>query len=140
METQLLRDKEIFPTRELFKNGLAESFSVYEEMMETITNDKYKLEPVWRYYNDGKAWLCKVCYKKKTVFWLSVWDKFFKTTFYFTEKTGSGIAVLDIDQSIKEDFSQRKPFGKLIPLTILINQKDQIKGLLKIIEYKKSIK
>ncbi|PKP08994.1 MAG: hypothetical protein CVU09_13085 [Bacteroidetes bacterium HGW-Bacteroidetes-4] len=36
----------------------------------------------WRYYNDGKAWLCKVSYKKKTVFWLSVWEAYFKVAFY----------------------------------------------------------
>jgi hypothetical protein len=140
METQLLKDKEIFPTRELLENVLAERFSVFDEMMETITGAKYNLEPIWRYYNDGKAWLCKVCFKKKTVFWLSVWDKYFKTTFYFTEKNGKGIAELDINQSIKDEFITKKPFGKLIPLSIELRSKEQIKDLLKIVDYKKSLK
>ena len=32
----------------------------------------------WRYDNDGNAWLGKVVRKKKTVCWVSVWDRFFK--------------------------------------------------------------
>ena len=50
----------------------------------------------WRYYNDGKAWLCKVVNKKKTVFWLSIWEHYFKTSFYFTEKHLESIDALNI--------------------------------------------
>jgi hypothetical protein len=94
--------------------------------------------PEWNYYKDGKAWLCKVLYKKKTVFWLSIWEKYFKLAFYFTEKTGKEINELDIDVSIKEDFKQAKPIGRLLPLVIEMRKKEQLKDVLKIIEYKKN--
>lgn len=81
METQLLRDQHIFPSTEVLKNALKESYGVYEELIQTITNTQYGLTIEWNYYKDGKAWLCKVQYKKKTIFWLSVWDQFFKKEF-----------------------------------------------------------
>jgi len=140
METYLLREQQIYPTKEVLENVLGDSYLVFEELIEIITDAKYGLVPQWNYYKDGKAWLCKVCYKKKTIFWLSVWDKFFKTTFYFTEKTSSGIADLDIEENLKQSFSRSKSFGKFIPLTINMNRKDQIMDLLKIMEYKKSLK
>ncbi len=140
METQLLRDQNIQPGKEVLEAALKESYPVYEEMVETITGTKYMLVPQWNYYKDGRAWLCKVTYKNKTVFWLSVWDGFFKTGFYFTEKNSGGIADLEISQSIKEDFVKGKPIGKLLPLTLIIGRNEQIKDLLKIIEYKKSLK
>ena len=80
--------------------------------------------PEWNYYKDGNAWLCKVCLKKKTVFWLSVWDKYFRTGFYFSEKYRSGVMELDIGDDLKENFSQAKPIGKLIPLAISVNGKE----------------
>jgi hypothetical protein len=140
METYLLREQQIYPTKEVLENVLGDSYLVFEELIKIITDAKYGLVLQWNYYKDGKAWLCKVCYKKKTIFWLSVWDKFFKTTFYFIEKTSSGIADLDIEENLKESFRSSKSFGKFMPLTINMNRKDQINDLLKIVEYKKSLK
>lgn len=140
METQLLREKQILPTGEVLEDALGKSYPVFEEMMEIITSSPYGLEPQWNYYNDGKAWLCKVCFKKKTVFWLSVWDSYYKIGFYFTAKTGGAIAALPIDELIKKEFVKHKPIGKLLPLAMNITHKDQIKDLLTLIEYKKSLK
>lgn len=141
METQLLRDQQIFPTKPLLKNVLGDScYDAFEELITTIEGDKYALDIEWKYYNDGKAWLCKASYKKRTVFWLSVWDKYFKMTFYFTEKKSPGIAELDIDPNLKEEFSRTKPTGRLIPLTLRIIGKEQIRDVLRIIDYKKSLK
>ncbi len=94
----------------------------------------------WRYYNDGKAWLCKITHKKKTVAWLSLWENTFKTGFYFTEKTGAGIISLDIDNKIKSSFSQNKPIGKLLPLTLEIDHKNKLEDFRKIAEYKMALK
>jgi hypothetical protein len=140
METPLLNDKEVLPTKEVLENVLGESYLAYSELIETITNTKYGLVTEWNYYKDGKAWLCKVCFKKKTVFWLSVWDKYFKIGFYFTEKNCAGVAALEIEEKIKEDFNNSKHIGKLIPLGITMNRKEQIIDVLKIIEYKKNLK
>jgi hypothetical protein len=140
METIQLKDPQILPTNEVLAEVLGNSYQVFDELMKIITDPDFGLVVDWHYYNDGKAWLCKVVYKKKTVFWLSAWDKLFKTTFYFTEKNCSGIIEMDIDETIKKEFSERKSIGKLLPLTIEMKQKEQLPDLLKIIEYKKGLK
>jgi hypothetical protein len=140
MEKTLLDDPQIFPSKDVLKNALKDSYSVYEEFIGIIADAKFGLVPEWNYYRDGKSWLCKVCYKKKTVFWLSVYDEYFKTGFYFSEKHIPAIAELDIDNSIKEDFSSRKPVGRLLPLGITISRKVQIKDVLTIIAFKKTLK
>ena len=61
-------------------------------------------------------------------------------TFFFTEKSKSGIEELKIDSSIKESFLKNKNIGKLIPLGIAIKDKGQVEDVLKIIEFKKRIK
>ena len=140
METPLLRDPLHLPTDEYIQQHLGISFQAFSEMMKTITNNKNGLTPEWNYYKDGKAWLCKVVYKKKTVFWLSVWEAFFKATFYFTEKNCEGVYSLSIDESVKEAFMSAKHVGKFMPLTLIISKPDQIDNLLKIIDYKKNLK
>jgi hypothetical protein len=140
MEIQLLKDKNEFPTKEVLENALGSCFPVFKEMMDKITDTSVGLFPQWNYYNDGKTWLCKVSYKKKTVFWLSVWNTFFKTGFYFTEKNCSGIEVLKISENLKENFRNNKPIGKLLPFSLKISRSEQLIDLLTIIEYKKSLK
>ena len=64
-ETILLRDKEREPTDEVLENALGkELFTIYQDLIQTFT-DEYGLELQWRFYKDGKSWLCKVVYKKK---------------------------------------------------------------------------
>jgi len=135
-----LKDPDTYPSDEILKNVLKDSYSAYEETMKQITGAAYSLVPQWHYYNDGKAWLCKVGFKKKTVFWLSVWEGYFKAGFYFVARNCPGVLELDIDKSIKEDFTSKKPIGTLFPLAIEIRKIGQISDLLKVIEYKKTLK
>lgn len=140
METMLLKEQSVSPTTPVLKNALGRSYAAYKDLMSAVTGSNIGLVPQWHYYNDGKAWLCKVQLKKKTVFWLSVWNKYFKLTFYFTEKNSKPIFELDIDDSIKRSFAPHKATGKLMPLVLCISKKGQLKDALKIIEYKKSLK
>lgn len=138
MDTQLLRDKELYPTEEVLQKVLMDSIQAYNQLVTTIA--ELQAEMIWRYYNDGKSWLCKVQHKNKTIFWLSVWDGYFKTTFYFTEKNCQGIELLDIDQTIRNEFRNNKPIGKFLPLTLTIQNRNQLIDLLKIAEYKRGLK
>lgn len=140
MEVQQLRDPQIPPSDEALESALKTSYPAWQELFGRIARPPYDLIPQWRYYNDGKAWLCKVTSGKKTIFWLSVWDRYFKISFYFTFKSNSGVMALDIAEGIKEDFRKTKSVGKLIPLTVNVHKKIQVKDLLKIIEYKKGLK
>lgn len=140
MEKQLLIDENIFPDEKTLKETATNLYPLYEEIINTITDKTFNLAVEWQYYKDGKSWLCKATYKKKTVFWLSVWEDYFKVSFYFTEKTEKKVYELDIERRLKEEFRDSKIIGKLKPLIININDKSQIKDLLKIIEYKKNLK
>jgi hypothetical protein len=140
MEVQLLKEKEVFPSREVLQDVLDKVYDVWAELETTVTQGEFALTLDWNYYRDGKSWFCKVCHKKKTVFWLSVWEGFFKTAFYFTEKHMQGIADLDISERIKEDFCRMKPIGKLLPMVISIDKQEQLVDLLKIVKFKKNAK
>ena len=140
MEVLLLREQEIFPSEEVLKTVLGQVYDVLAELEKQVTQGEFSLTLNWNYYKDGKSWFCKVCHKKKTVFWLSVWEGFFKTAFYFTEKHLESIAELDISGQIKENFCKMKPVGRLLPMIFNINQKEQLEDLLKVVTFKKYLK
>ena len=133
---QLLRDPEQTPNEELFKSILSEQLlQTYQEIQQVFL--QYKLSADWIYYKDGKSWLCKVTHKKKTVVWVSLWENHFKSSFYFTEKNRNGIANLAIDIKLKESFSQAKAIGKLLPFTLILNNVEDLRDFIKLVEYKR---
>lgn len=136
MENQPLKDPDIFPSPEVLEKVLGKQYPVLKEFINTAESEEFKLNPEWRYYKDGKAWLCKITLRKKTVIWLSVWADHFKVAFYFTEKTGAGIAALKVDDSVKEIYLNHKPIGKLKPLVVEVKEKSQLDDVKALISYK----
>jgi hypothetical protein len=136
---QLLSDPEQFPDDKLFQRILDKpNYNIVRKIVELFKETGLALE--WRYYKDGKAWLGRATYKKKTILWLSVWDESIKTSFYFTEKTRSGVLNLDINNNVKSAFTFVKPIGKLIPLVLEVKNEEALKELKSIINYKKDLK
>jgi hypothetical protein len=136
MEKPVLSDANTHPTEEIILGFLGKAKGCWKEFGDMLKSSFPNLELCWNYYKDGSNWFCKVVNKKKTIFWLSVYDGYFKTAFYFTEKTGSNIRRLDIGKEIIDSYLKAKSFGKLKPLRIDIKSKEAIKDLKKVIEYK----
>lgn len=138
METLILKDKNIPPTNEVLASVLESSFPAFEELSRLFAEEG--LIPEWNYYNDGKAWLCKILSKKKNLGWLVPYQGYFKVTAYFTEKHLDKIAGLDVSENIKEEFYRSKLAGKLIPMPIIVSGKKQIQDVLNMILFKKGLK
>ena len=102
METLALRDGDILPTQEVLETALGSSYPAFEELNALLI--AMEIRPEWNYYRDGKAWLCKMMFKKKNMGWLHVYDGFFRVSFFFMERHLSAIADLNISDHIKEDF------------------------------------
>jgi hypothetical protein len=136
---QLLEDPEHIPGDDLFQKIIGKQlYEVYIELEKIIAENGLQSE--WRYYNDGKAWLWKVTFKKKTIVWISLWESYFKTGFYFTEKNNEGILKLNIDETIKASYLAAKPIGKLKPIVLDLENIDNLEDFRKIIDFKKSLK
>ena len=135
METQLFKDPMIEPNDENLEAALGKNYKVFAEYQKKTAEQN--LVPEWRYYNDGKSWLCKTLHKKKNLCWLSVWNTGFHLTFYFPEKAINGFYELDISEEIKTAAKEAKPVGKSHPVSLLVKNKKILNDCLKILEYKR---
>ena len=134
MEQQILTNPQLSPTPELLREVMGDNYANFDAVMTLLVERSVVAQ--WNYYKDGKSWLCKVQYKKKTVLWLSVWDDCFKLSFFFTEKTRGGIDDLEIGTTIKEAFRLQKAVGKLIPLILDVRDCTLLNDIEQIVEYK----
>ena len=101
MSNQLLLDEAIYPSEDIMQAVLGGVYPAYQSFCELLAAEQVAME--WRYYKDSKSWLGKCQHKKKTVFWLSVWEGFFRVTFFFTQAAYEGVRDLPFDvQPIRE--------------------------------------
>ena len=138
MENKILTDPSVKPDSKVLENALGKNYKRFNEFIAKINEKNIALE--WNYYNDGKSWLGKLLYKKKNLCWLSIWNTGFKLTIFFTEKTIGGVQKLEIDDEIKNTAKTSKPTGNLIPVILLVSNKNKMKCGLAILDYKMGLK
>ena len=103
----LLREQGVYPSAELIQDFLGEIYDVWEELEAELTQGEFALTYNWIFIKN-KLWLCEVSHWQTPVFWLSVWDRFFRIQFQFTEKELKSISKLDIPEQMKNVFSRSK--------------------------------
>jgi len=103
----------------------------------------------WRYYNDGKAWLSKGEYKwttargtdkVKPIFWMSIWEGFFKTAFFFSTDVRDELLFLPLSDDANEVIKNAKPMGKtarFIPIVFGIKNDTQLNDVYMVAQFRK---
>jgi len=140
MERPLLNDAKVYPDDDVLSEHLGRAKAAWDAFAAGTAAEFGDGSLEWRYYNDGKAWLCKVVHKKKTVCWVSVWDKFFKAAFYFTAKSDRDIESLPIPADLKASYRAHEPIGKLKPLVIDVRTKKALEPVFVLAKYKSALK
>ncbi len=136
MPVKLLDNPELFPTDKVISEALLERAPIFDCIKETAKSVNNELVFEWNYYKDGKAWLCKVILKKKTIFWLSLWEGSIKVTFYYSDKNKELFLGSNIDSIYKEMLNSAKAIGKITPLTLSFCEMPKIDDFKKLIEFK----
>ncbi len=145
---QLLRDENIKPTDKIMADGLKNAWDAYKTFIQELKHYDITLMD-YRYYNDGKAWLSKGEYKwlttrgtkkVKPIFWLSIWEGFFKISFFFAKNIQNDLMNLSISDEAKEIIKNAKAMGKtmkFIPVIFDVTDNKQLNDIYILAKYKK---
>ena len=137
-ETLELRDESVYPDDSVLGNALGDSYKSYTALLKVFSDND--LKPEWRYYKDGKAWLCKVEQKKKTVVWISVHSGFLVAALYFPVRLMEQVYELDISDSLKQKIKLTKSVGKLHPCVFEIRDESLLEDLKRVMMFKMTAK
>lgn len=140
MEQQILWDKNQYPSDEVIFSHIGKSKQLWISFFDYIHSNHPDFTEEWRYYNDGKSWLMKVQRKAQTVFWLSLFEKTFRISFYYTDRAEKTILDSDISEELKNVFTNGKSYGKLRGMTIIFKKKKDIEYAKTLIGIKLSVK
>lgn len=133
-----LNDESIYPDESVLKGVLGDSYSTYTDLINMFTDNDMICE--WRYYKDGKSWLCKVQKKKKTIVWMSAWKNYIQACIYFPERQIEGVLNLEISEIIKNKIMNTKNVGKSKPCIFEVRSKEILDDIDKVMKYKIIVK
>jgi hypothetical protein len=140
VETIILNNKNEFPDDTVLSGHLGRVKVAWDSFIDTIRVSYPGFNGEWRYYNDGKSWLFKVTRKAKTICWVSVYKRKFKTTFYFSDKAEGLIAESLLSPDLKRQFNTGKRYGKIRGITVEIKRKSDLRMVRVLIDIKDKIK
>jgi hypothetical protein len=129
-----LRDESVYPDEHVLKSILGKSYHAYCQLLKLYDDNQLKYE--WKYYRDGKAWLCKVQRNKKTIVWMSAWKGYMQAIVYFSDKCINDVYTLDMREQTKERIRQTTNVGRLKPCIFQIRNMGVLKDFYKIMHCK----
>jgi hypothetical protein len=140
VEPLVLNDPNQFPSEVIIYSHIGKTKPLWISLFDHIDADHPDFVREWRYYRDGKSWLLKVTKKKKTIFWLSIIQGSFRTTFYFTDKAKEIIMSSELSNELKQQFTSGQSFGKIKGITIVYAKKKNIEDAKILIDIKLRMK
>lgn len=129
-----LSDKSVYPDATVLKDVLGKSYRSYCALLELFDRNGMLYE--WRYYTDGKAWLCKVQKKKRTIVWMSAWRGYMKATIYIPEKYLDKLYEIPVSEETKERIRTTKNVGTSKPCIFEIRNQKVLKDMDRVMQFK----
>lgn len=139
-EEYALGDPAVFPDDSLVSSLIGEQKNHWDTIINYLSANYTGSETVWNYYNDGKQWLFRALYRKKTVFWAAVLKNDFRITFYFGDRAEPVIMQADLPEGIKSDFKSGKHFGKIRAITMPASGIEDVSVIFRLIDLKIKVK
>ena len=110
------------------------SYRAYCALLEFF--DQNGMTHEWRFYRDGKAWLCKVQKKNRTIIWMSAWKGFMKATVYVPLKHMDAVYALPVSDETKERFRATKNVGQSKPCIFEVRNQKALRDLDTVMQFK----
>ncbi len=129
-----LGEENQFPSEEVLQAILGDSYPAYCELLKLYTANQ--MDNGWRYYHDGKAWLNKVQYKKRTIVWMSAWKGHMQATIYIPEKYIEQVYALDLSLECIGKIKATRQVGKSIPCIFEIRNSEVLTDFNTVMQFK----
>lgn len=132
----IFSDKAKQPTEKELVKGLSKTFEIWKEL-EGFTKLCYPAaKSEWKFSGEKFGWGYRISDKKRVLIYLLPRDQFFKVAFVFGEKAMQHILKSDINEFIKAELQNAKPYAEGRGIRIDINDRSMVGDLQKLIEIK----
>ena len=129
-------DKNVKPDNQMLAQVLGTSYKLWEKIKSSLTNDYGKLDEDWKYYGQKIGWTLKLLYKKRNLFFLTPYEKYFQIAFVFGDKAVAVIEQSDLPLSIIDEIKNARKYVEGRGLRIAVKKQSDVRIVLKLTEIK----
>lgn len=140
MHEPYFNDPDVAPTEDSILDALGRAKGAWQKLFARIRAEHPDFSETWKFYKDGKSWLCQVTWKKKTVCWVFVMKGRFNVGFYFAKRLMDQVLASDLSKERKEDIQKKPVKGQLGSVGVEFGPQKGIKDVMILIDLKKTLK
>ena len=129
-------DKGKQPTEKELEKGLGSTFKIWKEL-ELFTVQCYpSAKCEWKFSGEKFGWGYRISDKKRVLTYFLPRDQFFKVAFVFGEKAMQKVLKSDINEFIKTELLNAKPYAEGRGIRIDMKDREKVSDIMKLIEIK----
>ncbi len=140
MKSPYFNDPNVPPTDDSILEAIGRAKGAWQKLFARIRTEHPDLSETWKFYKDGKSWLCQVTWKKKTVFWILIMKGRFRVGFYFAKRLMDQILESDLSKERKEEIQKKPAKGQIGSVAVEFGPQKGIKDVMILIDLKKTLK
>ena len=129
-------DKNLQPGDNELKSTIQETFPYWEEIKEYTLLKYPDAIALWHFSGPKFGWSYRIKDKKRIIVYLLPREGYFKTALVFGQKATELVMASDIEESIKTELGNAKPYAEGRGIRIDIKNNETLKDIKKLIEIK----
>jgi len=130
------KEKNTVPDEKSIVETLKSNYIYLEEIRSFIADSIGETKEEWKYYGAKYGWNLKNFYKKRNLYFIGIYDGYFKISFVFGERAFNAIMEADIATQLKKDLSEARKYAEGRGLSIDVHDKTYLDDLKKLIQIK----
>jgi len=117
------------PDEKRIEQFLQSNYAHLEPIRQFILDTYGETVEEWKYYGVKNGWLLKKYYKKRNLFFISIYNGYFKISFAFGEKAVHAISGSAISQELKTQLDPARKYAEGRGLTIKVDDSGYLENL-----------
>jgi hypothetical protein len=135
MTENVFKTRETQPDEEMIKKALGEGYIYFENLRWIVDDEIGPTTREWKFYGEKLGWTLKTFLKRRNLYFISIYDGYFKIAFVFGEKAAKSVLDSGIDPSLKKEFARARKFAEGRGLSIKVDNAgclDDVRELIRI--------
>ena len=136
MSGKVFMDKGDKPDDRKLSEVLGPSHKHWSAIKNALTEAYGNLVEEWKYYGQKYGWTLKLFHKKRNLFFMSPYDRYFLVAFVFGDRAVSVIEQSGLPENLKEEVRNAKKYGEGRGLRIEVKGPGDVANIITLVEIK----
>ncbi len=136
MSENVFISKETMPDEEMVREKLGANYAHFENLSQFIGDEFGVTTREWKFYGKKLGWTLKTFLKKRNLFFISIYDGYFRIGFVFGEKAVKNVLDSGIDPSLKRELEEARKYAEGRGIAIRVDNADCLKDVKELVRIK----